>query len=50
MLNYLVHTLGPGWKKTSVWALVLGLGFMDKVIKNEELTWHTALNIVAGTL
>lgn len=49
MLNYPVHTLGPGWEEICV-----GSGYQVQLhgerVWNEELMWHVALNAVADTL
>ena len=49
MLNYLVHTLGPGWEEICV-----GFGYQVRLhggmMRNDELMWHIALNTVAVTL
>lgn len=49
MLNYLVHTLGPGWEEICV-ASSYQVRLYRGRVWNEELMWHTALNAVADTL
>lgn len=49
-LSYLMPMLGPAWGQKSVWAPVPRLSVVEEVIQSEELTWHTAHDVVAGTL